>query len=106
MPYETMILGREEGFAVLTLNRPPANAISEALMRELNAVLSEIFLEAVPVVGLGDEHHVGVVLVRPLRRDLDRTRIDELAIELDVPAPPVHDAFQPGETELEDLGVQ
>src|SRR6266850_1350556 len=41
MPYETMILGREDGFAVLTLNRPPANAISEALMRELNAVLSE-----------------------------------------------------------------
>ena len=41
MPYETMILDREEGFAVLTLNRPPANAISEALMRELNAVLSE-----------------------------------------------------------------
>src|SRR3989442_16012286 len=41
MPYETMIMDREEGFAVLTLNRPPANAISEALMRELNAVLSE-----------------------------------------------------------------
>ena len=42
MPYETLILAREEGFAVLTLNRPPANAISEALMRELNAALSEV----------------------------------------------------------------
>jgi enoyl-CoA hydratase/carnithine racemase len=42
MPYETMKLEREESFAVVTLNRPPANAISEALMKELNAVLSEI----------------------------------------------------------------
>ena len=59
MPYETMILGREEGFAVLTLNRPPANAISEALMRELNAVLSEIESDAAVqcliITGAGDK---------------------------------------------------
>jgi enoyl-CoA hydratase/carnithine racemase len=42
MPYETLSLAREETFAVVTLNRPPANAISEQLMRELNAALSDV----------------------------------------------------------------
>jgi len=37
MGFETLILAREETWAVITLNRPPANAISETLMRELNA---------------------------------------------------------------------
>ena len=37
MPYETLMLAREDAVAVVTLNRPPANAISEALMRELDA---------------------------------------------------------------------
>ena len=59
MPYETMILGREEGFAVLTLNRPPANAISDALIRELNAVLSELESDAsvkcLIITGAGDK---------------------------------------------------
>ena len=32
MPYETIVLDREETYAVITLNRPPANAISETLM--------------------------------------------------------------------------
>ena len=39
MADDTLSLVREETFAVITLNRPPANAISEALMRELNAAL-------------------------------------------------------------------
>ena len=42
MPYETLILDREERFAVITLNRPPANAISAELMRDLNAALSDV----------------------------------------------------------------
>src|SRR3972149_12299959 len=42
MPYETLTLTREESFAVITLNRPPANAVSEQLMRDLNAALSEL----------------------------------------------------------------
>ncbi len=42
MRYETLILSREETFAVITLNRPPANAISEQLMKELNAALSDV----------------------------------------------------------------
>ena len=42
MAYETLVLTREERFAIITLNRPPANAISETLMRELNAALSDL----------------------------------------------------------------
>jgi len=42
MAYETLLLTREDTFAVITLNRPPANAISDSLMRELGAALSEI----------------------------------------------------------------
>jgi enoyl-CoA hydratase/carnithine racemase len=33
--YETLIVERLEGFAVVTLNRPPANAISAQLVLEL-----------------------------------------------------------------------
>jgi len=59
MAFETMIISREESFAVVTLNRPPANAISETLMRELNAALSELeaddAVRAVIVTGAGDK---------------------------------------------------
>src|SRR5499433_1847162 len=58
MPYETLILSREESFAVITLNRPPANAISVDLMRELNAALSDLENDAsvrsVIITGAGD----------------------------------------------------
>jgi enoyl-CoA hydratase/carnithine racemase len=58
MPYETLILTREESFAVITLNRPPANAISAELMRDLNAALSELEPDAavrsVIITGAGD----------------------------------------------------
>ncbi len=59
MPYETLSLVREETYAVITLNRPPANAISEPLMRELNAALSDVEHEAAVrsliVTGAGDK---------------------------------------------------
>jgi enoyl-CoA hydratase/carnithine racemase len=59
MAYETLILTREERFAIVTLNRPPANAISETLMRELNAALSELesddAVRAVIITGAGDK---------------------------------------------------
>ena len=42
MAYETIVLTREESYALITLNRPPANAISAELMRELNAAFSAI----------------------------------------------------------------
>ena len=58
MSYETLVLAREENFAVITLNRPPANAISEPLMRELNAALSDIegdaAVRSVIITGAGD----------------------------------------------------
>jgi enoyl-CoA hydratase len=58
MPYETLIVSREERFAVVTLNRPPANAISEALMRELGAALAELEsdaeVRALIITGAGD----------------------------------------------------
>jgi enoyl-CoA hydratase/carnithine racemase len=58
MPYETLLLAREDAVAVVTLNRPPANAISEALMRELDAALTEIEADggvrAVVITGAGD----------------------------------------------------
>jgi enoyl-CoA hydratase/carnithine racemase len=59
MPFETMLVTREESFVVVTLNRPPANAISEQLMRDLDAVLSEIehddAVRAVIITGGGDK---------------------------------------------------
>ena len=58
MPYETLLLAREESFVVVTLNRPPANAISEQLMRDLDAALSEVehddTVRAVIITGAGD----------------------------------------------------
>ena len=40
MGFETLVVTREEAHAVIMLNRPPANAISETLVRELNAAVS------------------------------------------------------------------
>jgi enoyl-CoA hydratase/carnithine racemase len=58
MAYETLLFAREEGFAVVTLNRPPANAISEGLMRDLNAALSAVesddAVRALIITGAGD----------------------------------------------------
>ena len=59
MAFETMIVSREESFAVITLNRPPANAISEQLMRELNDAVSSFAeddaVRAVIITGAGDK---------------------------------------------------
>jgi enoyl-CoA hydratase/carnithine racemase len=58
MAYETLTLEREESFVVITLSRPPANAISEALMRDLDNALSAVAqddsVRAVIVTGAGD----------------------------------------------------
>ena len=59
MSYETLSLAREDGFAVITLNWPPANAISEQLMRDLAAALSSVetdaAMRAVILTGAGDK---------------------------------------------------
>ena len=58
MPFETLSLEREENFAVITLNRPPANAISEQLVRDLGAALASLErddgVRAVIITGAGD----------------------------------------------------
>src|ERR671918_1496805 len=63
MAYETLILSREEAVAIITLNRPPANAISEPLIRELNAALNELqadaVVRAVVITGSGDRIFCG-----------------------------------------------
>jgi enoyl-CoA hydratase/carnithine racemase len=58
MAYETLLVTREESVAVITLNRPPANAISEQLVRELDSAMEEArgdqALRAVIITGSGD----------------------------------------------------
>ncbi len=58
MAYETLIVTSEEHVGVITLNRPPANAISEQLMRELNAALTgfeqDESTRAIIITGAGD----------------------------------------------------
>ncbi len=46
MAYQTLIVEREERFAVVTLNRPPANAINRALVEELKQALDELERDA------------------------------------------------------------
>jgi enoyl-CoA hydratase/carnithine racemase len=59
MAYETLLFAREESYAVITLNRPPANAISEQLMQDLNAALNSVAdddsVRAVVITGAGDK---------------------------------------------------
>jgi len=63
MAYETLQFVREESYAVVTLNRPPANAISESLMQELNAALTSVqtddAVRSVIVTGAGDRIFCG-----------------------------------------------
>jgi len=63
MGFETLILAREESYAVITLNRPPANAISETLMRELNAALTSVqaddTVRSVIITGAGEKIFCG-----------------------------------------------
>ena len=58
MPFDTLSLEREEAFAVITLNRPPANAISAELVRDLAAALASVEhdegVRAVIITGAGD----------------------------------------------------
>jgi enoyl-CoA hydratase/carnithine racemase len=59
MGYETIILTREESHAVITLNRPPANAISAELMKELHSACSELerdeAVRSVIITGQGEK---------------------------------------------------
>ncbi|MBI4013179.1 MAG: enoyl-CoA hydratase/isomerase family protein [Candidatus Rokubacteria bacterium] len=63
MAYETLIVEREEGFAVVTLNRPPANAISVQLVLDLEAAVAELALDpavrALILTGAGERIFCG-----------------------------------------------
>ena len=63
MGYETLVLDREDAVGIITLNRPPANAISEGMIRELNAALNEVLADgavrAVVLTGSGDRIFCG-----------------------------------------------
>ncbi|HKB23863.1 MAG TPA: enoyl-CoA hydratase-related protein [Methylomirabilota bacterium] len=63
MPYETLLFEREEGFVVVTLNRPPANAINEKVVTELNDALNAVehddAVRAVIITGAGDRIFCG-----------------------------------------------
>ncbi len=63
MAYETLLVEREDGFAVVTLNRPPANAISAQLVLDLEAAVAELAADpavrAIIVTGAGDRIFCG-----------------------------------------------
>ena len=63
MGFETITLAREETYAVVMLNRPPANAISEQLITEVNAALNAVqtddSVRAVILTGAGDKIFCG-----------------------------------------------
>jgi enoyl-CoA hydratase/carnithine racemase len=58
MAYETLTVAREDSSVVITLTRPPANAISESLMRELlqavTAAESDAEARVIIITGAGD----------------------------------------------------
>lgn len=58
MAYETLTVEREESFAVITLTRPPSNAINEQLVRDLDAALTGLepdeAVRSVIITGAGD----------------------------------------------------
>ncbi len=59
MGYETLLVAREEQFATITLNRPPGNAISEQLVRDLDQALTSVEsdddVRALIITGAGDK---------------------------------------------------
>ena len=63
MAFETLLFAREETFAVITLNRPPANAINEKLVYELNDALASVeqddAVRSVVVTGAGERIFCG-----------------------------------------------
>ena len=58
MNYETFIIEKEGGVAVLTLNRPPNNAVSYTMLQEIDQALDELAsdneVRAVVITGTGD----------------------------------------------------
>jgi enoyl-CoA hydratase len=59
MPYETLLLDIADRVAVITLNRPPMNPISNQLIDEMNGMLDEIEndteIRAIIITGAGEK---------------------------------------------------
>ena len=59
MAYETLVVEKEEGIAIVKLNRPPVNSLSEASYRELLEAFSELeaddAVNAIILTGAGDK---------------------------------------------------
>jgi enoyl-CoA hydratase/carnithine racemase len=58
MAYECLLLEKKEDYAVVTLNRPPANAINSKLMEELDHAMTELendsSVRCIVLTGSGD----------------------------------------------------
>ncbi len=58
MPYENFHIEKEDRYALITLDHPPANAISMAMVNELSAILDELEqddeVRAILLTGAGD----------------------------------------------------
>lgn len=58
MPFENILLEKANGVATITLNHPPANALSVALLKEVGAALDDIAqdeaVRAVVITGAGE----------------------------------------------------
>jgi len=63
MPFETLLVERGDGHAVVTLNRPPANTISPQLVLELEAAVDELAqddaVRAIVLTGAGERIFCG-----------------------------------------------
>jgi enoyl-CoA hydratase/carnithine racemase len=63
MDYDTLILERVDGYAVVMLNRPPANTISAQLVLDLEAAVDDLLgdeaVRAIVLTGAGDRIFCG-----------------------------------------------
>jgi enoyl-CoA hydratase len=63
MAYETLLLERGDGYAVITLNRPPANTISAQMVHDLETAVSDLgaddSVRALILTGAGDRIFCG-----------------------------------------------
>lgn len=63
MAFEFLLLEKSNGVAVLTLNRPPANSLSVALLKEIGAAFDEMEkdenVRAVVITGAGEKFFSG-----------------------------------------------
>lgn len=59
MAYETIILSKEEGYAIISINRPPFNAINEQLLIDLSAAVDECVadksIRSIVITGAGEK---------------------------------------------------